>query len=161
MTRAATDSDAGAKRSGGRRWNSPVVATLLSDRRVSLAFAALGVVQILLALGQVRGVPCPTLHGLGIPCPGCGASRACAALLMGDLAAWQRYHAFAPAFLAGVALLLVAGLLPKPKRDWLVERVSWIERRTALAKLLVVSLVVYWLIRLIYAPAEFIRLLKS
>ena len=42
---------------------------------------------------------CPFFRLTGIPCPGCGLSRATLLLLKGDLTGSLRFHAFAPIFL--------------------------------------------------------------
>lgn len=39
-------------------------------------------------------VPCPFLTLTGIPCPGCGMTRSCLALVHGDLALAWSYHPF-------------------------------------------------------------------
>lgn len=48
---------------------------------------------------------CPTATLLGIPCPGCGLTRATLALLHGDLARAVRFHPLSP-----VIVPLLAGL---------------------------------------------------
>ncbi len=54
-------------------------------------------------------VTCPTRLLFGVPCPGCGMTRAFACLWRGDLAAAVRLHPFAPALFA---LLVVGAALP-------------------------------------------------
>jgi len=52
-------------------------------------------------------VLCPTRRFFGLPCPGCGMTRALARLWEGDLSASVRLHPFAPI----VALVLAYGVL--------------------------------------------------
>jgi hypothetical protein len=51
---------------------------------------------------------CVFRRALGIPCPGCGLTRAVAALLRGDLRAAFAYHPAAPVLALEVAALWVA-----------------------------------------------------
>jgi hypothetical protein len=108
-----------------------------------------------------RTLPCPMLHAIGIPCPGCGASRACGALLRGDWHNLVRLHAFAPLFLGSVVIFLLAAALPSQGRDALGRAVDAVERRSGAAKLLLLLLLVYWAARLLYAPGSFIRLMRG
>ncbi|MBZ0122044.1 MAG: DUF2752 domain-containing protein [Sandaracinaceae bacterium] len=67
---------------------------------------------------------CPTRLMFGIPCPGCGLTRASVALLSGDLVAMLRFHPLAPilgplvAWEFGMPLLVELGLVKK----------AWLER---------------------------------
>ncbi len=116
-------------------------------RRGAVAFALLAA-ALLLALS---GTPlCPTALVLGVPCPGCGLTRATLALAHGDLRAALGFHPLAPllvpllAVVFGKALVdYVRGTPPAPP-----ER-AWWARRTAvwLASTLLVLLVAVWLAR--------------
>lgn len=138
-----------------------MLAPMLSDRRLSGAFAALAVVQVGAGLLHLHTFTCPMLGGVGIPCPGCGASRACAALLRGDFKSYATLHMLAPMFLTASALFLAAAVLPATTRDALVRRVERAERLTGLSALMLAALLVYWLARLLYAPHEFTRLMHG
>ena len=138
---------------------SPVLAPLLANRTMSLAILAAALVHTGLVLAGWPGWPCPVRTWLGLPCPGCGLSRACAALLRGE---WQEsltFHAFAPFFLVALALMVVAVCLPPAPRRWLINQVELVERQTGLTALLLVGLVFYWLIRLVFFRAAFINLI--
>jgi hypothetical protein len=121
----------------------------------------MGVGQLSLGVFHLPGVVCPMLHVLGVPCPGCGATRACAAMLRGDWHAWLKMHALAPVFLVAVGLFAVASVLPSGAREPLVRRIEAFERRTGVSTLALAALIVYWLARLAIAPHEFIRLMKG
>jgi hypothetical protein len=69
-----------------------------------------------------------------------------------------RMHAFALPVLAGVAILLLAAILPAPARAKFSAVVDRVERTTGVTFLLLAALLVYWLARLLYAPQAFISL---
>jgi len=69
-----------------------------------------------------------------------------------------RMHAFAPAFVLAILVFWAAAVTVRPTRDRLICAVDRIERRTALPTLMLIGLILYWLARLVYAPAEFLRL---
>jgi hypothetical protein len=76
----------------------------------------------LLLLGVVAFIDlplCPSRCLFGIPCPGCGLTRATIALLRGELVAALRYHPLAP-----LLAPLVIGVLGKP----ILEELGWIPR---------------------------------
>jgi hypothetical protein len=128
---------------------------------VALALSALAAAQVALTRAGLPAWPCPVLHALGIPCPGCGLSRASAELLRGDFAAAIHLHAFAP--LLPFVLLLVgcAGALPEGPRRALLSGLERVERRTGVTTALAAGLVCYWLARLTFTPEAFIRLMKG
>jgi hypothetical protein len=93
---------------------------------------------------------CPTALVFGIPCPGCGLTRATLALSHGDVRAALGFHPLAPllvplvAWVFGKALVdYVRGAPPAPPAR------AWWARRTAvwLASALFVLLVGVWLAR--------------
>jgi len=143
-----------------RAFFSPLMAPLMESRRVSAWLGLAGTAQIVLTQLHIGGVTCPFFHATGIPCPGCGLSRACAAFVRGDWHTWLRMHAFAPFFLLGILLFLASATLRSRARDRLAWVVVRVERRGATA-LLLFAMVVYWLIRLGYSPDRFISLIKS
>lgn len=96
-----------------------------------------------------------------VPCPGCGLSRACAAVIRGDWAQAMRLHAFAPLFLAVILLFCMAACLPRRSRLNLTARIERMERQTAFPTLLLIMLVLYWFVRLLYAPDAFRSLVAT
>lgn len=134
-----------------------VLASLLRDRRVSLGVAAVAAVQVAGVAAGVGGWPCPVKSALGIPCPGCGLTRACIALFRGEFAAAFGLHAFAPVLLLGLAALAVAGLLPAARREAFASLVARFERRTKASYVFFVALLLYWSVRVLFLPGAFNR----
>jgi len=144
-------------------WKSfvPTVFPMLRDRK--LALILLGVITlliVLLALG-IPGWPCPVLQSLGIPCPGCGLTRATLLLLRGDVRASLTYHAFAPVFLLGFSIIGASALLPERPRQSLIERLITLEQRTGIAFILLTALIFYWLARLLFLNSSFVQLIRG
>jgi hypothetical protein len=93
---------------------------------------ALGVfVVVALGIAAVRfDVPlCPTALLFGIPCPGCGLTRATLALMSGSVGRAVDFHplvfVLAPLFsgaLAAAAVSFVRGQAPRSGRAWLAGR---------------------------------------
>ena len=133
------------------------LAALLRDRRVSLGVTAVAAAQVAGVATGVGGWPCPLKAAFGIPCPGCGLTRASVALLRGEFATAFRLHAFAPVLLLGLAALAVAGLLPAARRDAFAALVGRVERRTRVAYVVLAGLLVYWSVRLLFLPGAFNR----
>jgi hypothetical protein len=127
----------------------------MEQRVVVWAFFVLAVVQTVLVALHLPGWPCAFRNLTGQPCPGCGLSRAMAALLRGDFAAAVAFHAFAPLLAACGLLLCAASLLPPAPRERLAARVASFESRTGLAVWLAAAFLVYWLVRLLYYPLTF------
>jgi hypothetical protein len=132
-----------------------MLASLLRDRRVSLGVAAVAAAHVACVAAGVGGWPCPLKGALGIPCPGCGLTRATIALLRGDFAAAFRLHAFAPLLLLGVAAFAVSGLLPAPQRAAFARLVARAEHSTRAAYVVLAALLLYWSARLLFLPGAF------
>lgn len=143
----------------GHRWSwffTPVLARLLQPRwQAGVVIAAAG----LLVGGAFLGWPlwvCP-FHALtGVPCPGCGLSRAVILLLQGDWGGALRVHAFAPLLLAALVLMGVVSLLPERTYRQTVGWIARFERRTGSSSIFLIVLIMYWVIRLITQGFHFI-----
>ncbi len=81
-------------------WASRFTARLKRGSSVALALGALA------GLFVVGVTPCPVAGLLGLPCPGCGLTRASVAMLHGDWALMLRWHPLAP-LLAPIVVVLV------------------------------------------------------
>ena len=114
--------------------------------------------QIILVSIGLPGWRSPFHAFLGIPDLGCGLTRAIVFLLRGE---WQKalvYHAFAPLFVIALGTIGLATFLPNQKRDKLATWIAEIESRTGLTAILLISLVVYWLARLLIMRGDFLTL---
>lgn len=125
------------------------------------SLCALAGLQAVSVRAGAGGWACPFYGGLGVPCPGCGLTRACVALLRGDVRQALALHLFAaPA--AAFALLLAAALtLPGGARHALLSMVEAIERRTRLTQFLLIGMVCYWLVRLALGGQAFAGLIRD
>ena len=92
--------------------------------------------------------PCAFAAITGLPCPGCGMTRAVTALLRGE---WERswaLHPFAGGFLVLGVLLGFASVVPAKWREGLVRAVLAFEHRTRLPLLFLLATVIYGLLRM-------------
>ena len=140
---------------------SPIIAPLMCERPIAWGLAGVVVLQGASAWYGLPGWPCPILHALGVPCPGCGLSRAIFALAQGDWSKAMTLHAFAPFVLLALALIICGGMLPESRRLALAGAVAAIERRTGLTSLMLIGLLIYWAARLALMPTLFIQMLKG
>jgi len=138
-------------------WADITLASLLRDRRVSLGVTAVAAAQVAAVAAGVGGWPCPMKNALGIPCPGCGLTRATVSLLRGEFAAAFSLHAFAPVLVLGLAAFAVAGLLPAARRESFAGLVGRFERRTKATYLVPAAMFLYWSVRLLFLPGAFNR----
>ena len=131
-----------------RAWFTPIFAPLLQDRRVDLALLGAGALQLSLSVFGITGWACPIKTFLGIPCPGCGLTSAIGDLFRGEWRHALSTHAFAPLFLLVGTILLLVTVLPKRQRTATISAISAFEMRTGISALVLISLVVYWFVRL-------------
>ncbi len=139
----------------------PVLADFLESHRTCKW--VVGIVILYFGLGSfgVFNWQCPIWYTLGIPCPGCGLSRAIIALVQGD---WERsftLHAFAPFFLLALILITIVTLLPALQRQGVINWISLVERHTGITNFLLIGLVFYWLGRLLILQETFIHLIAE
>jgi hypothetical protein len=127
----------------------------MEQRIVALALAAMALLQTVLVALHQPGWPCPFRAATGLPCPGCGLSRAMVALLRGDWRTALAFHAFAPLGALCAVIIVAGALAPGRLRARLAARVGAFEERTGLAVWLAVAFLMYWLARLLYYPLTF------
>jgi hypothetical protein len=140
---------------------SPVLSPILHDRRLSSLISGAAFLQVLLVSLRLGGWPCPFFHTLGIPCPGCGMTRATLFLIQGQ---WKQafvMHAFAPALLVALALIFFCTISPRAYAERMAQRAEFLERYTGLTTLLIGGLILYWLARLVIFQAAFVRLIRG
>ena len=128
---------------------TPVLGSLLSDRWLTAIFLGVGLTQVILVTIGLQGWQCPIENALGISCPGCGLTTAMTLLLKGQWAAAVEMHAFAPLFWVILAGMLVAMGLPSASLRTLSAAITAIERKTGIAAIVMLSMLLYWLLRVL------------
>jgi hypothetical protein len=137
------------------------LATVLRDRTFGLVLT--GALGLHIALGSL-GLPaweCPLFRLTGVPCPGCGLTRACILLMRGELQASLKFHAFAPIFLLLIAILIIGTFLPRAVTEPLIDKAETLERQTGLTIIILGGLILYWLARLLLIPTTFAQLIRG
>jgi hypothetical protein len=134
--------------------------SLLANRAVSACLCGAAALQLGLRVFGAGGWPCPFLLAFGLPCPGCGLSRAAVILLSGDLRRALTLHAFAPFFVAVLTLLFIATVLGPQERARAAEWVGRIEQRTGISLWLLGALLAYWALRLALDGPQFVSLVR-
>jgi hypothetical protein len=141
--------------------HAPILAPILESRTMALTITGAAVLHCGLMWWGLPSWTCPIRSQLGIPCPGCGLSRAISAFVHGDWQASFRLHAFAPLFLIALLVIAVGLILPLPQRHWLIKQVDLIERKTGITAVLLIGLVFYWLVRLTFFHETFVKLIMG
>ena len=137
------------------------ISPVLRDRKLAFVVTGVAGVQIALVSLSLPGWVCPFFRLTGIPCPGCGLTRAVILLLKGDFRDSLRFHAFAPIFLlAAVAFILVL-LLPKSIIQPALSKVERLEHQTGFPAIILVGLILYWLARLLFLQGAFVQLIRG
>jgi hypothetical protein len=123
-------------------------ASLLAQRPLCLALTAAAVAHLAANAVGLPGWVCPWKAATGIPCPGCGLTRATIHLVRGDVAGALHLHPFAPVAVAGIALIVAAAILPAPPRNRLVQAVARVDPGGLTSMVLLAALIAVWLLKL-------------
>ncbi len=127
---------------------TPVLAPMLQNRWLISIFVAFGVAQLVLVFFGLSGWQCPIYDTLGVICPGCGMTTAMTLLLQGHWQLALQTHAFAPVILIVLMMMLVARGLGSASLRKLSAIVERLERKSGITAILLLSMVVYWLLRI-------------
>ena len=116
--------------------------------RIALCSGSLGLV----GLAMSQGFPlCPMAGSLGIPCPGCGLTRATLALLRGDVGTALHFHPLVGLLTPLFVTFMATGvwqLLRDPARPRRPSRIRWNAPALNVAALLLLVLTLgVWLAR--------------
>jgi hypothetical protein len=137
------------------------VFPVLRDRKFTLVLAGATGLQIALVSLSLPAWDCPFFRLTGIPCPGCGLSRAVILLLKGDFLGSLRFHAFAPIFLLAAVVVILTVLLPQSVIQPAISKAERLERQTGFTVIILVGLILYWLARLLFLQATFVQLIRG
>jgi hypothetical protein len=129
-------------------WYAPVFSSLLENRREGIVIVGAGVLHLGLSLAGLSVWDCPILAVTGVPCPGCGLTRATMEVLRGEVISSLQTHAFAPVLLLALAVMFFTLILPEKHRQSLLAMVRVLETRNGLTSFLLSMLVLYWCVRL-------------
>ena len=127
---------------------TPLLAPMIRNRWLVSMLIGFGTVQVLLVMAGLPGWPCPIQGTLSVVCPGCGLSRAMALLLKGHWHLAVQTHMFAPVILLVLIVMPVSAVLPASHLKTLAGRIDRLERQSGIAAILVLSMIVYWLLRI-------------
>jgi len=139
----------------------PILSTILRDRKLSIAICAVAFLQLLLVFARLPGWPCPFFHASGLPCPGCGMTRASLFLAHGQLKQAIIAHAFAPFFLIALSIITFCAASPRTYVTSIANKAEALERYTGITGLLLIGLIVYWLARLLFMQGAFVRMIQG
>ena len=139
----------------------PPISSVLRDRKFTFALAGAAGLHITLVSLSLPSWECPFFRLTGIPCPGCGLSRASILLLRGEVAESFRFHAFGPIFLFAIFALFLSVVLPKSMVQPAIARAELAERKTGLTVLILAGLILYWLARLLFLQSAFVQLIRG
>jgi uncharacterized protein DUF2752 len=137
------------------------LAPLLRNRRFGLLLTGALSLNIVAIGLHLPGWECAFFRVTGLPCPGCGLTRACMLLLKGELQASIKFHAFAPVFVLFIAILIVCMLLPRTITDGFITKAEALERQTGITIIILGGLILYWLARLLLFPTAFAQLIRG
>jgi hypothetical protein len=129
-------------------WYAPAFSSLLENRREGLVIFGAGALHLGLSLAGLPAWRCPILAATGVPCPGCGITRATIQLLHGDMALSLQTHVFAPILLLALVFMLAAIFLPEKNRLSMIAAFKDMETHYGLTSYLMSALMLYWCIRL-------------
>ena len=130
-------------------FSSPVLGPLMRNRWVSVLLATIMVVQFLLTTAGAVAWQCPVKSTLGIECPACGLTRAMVLFARGHWKAAIDLHAFAPLFLGAGIFLVVSSIMPSRLQQKIADQITAFERLSGIVGLLMLSILDYWILRII------------
>jgi hypothetical protein len=125
-----------------------ILAKLLTDRRIAAVLSATAVFIIVLKMAGLGGWHCPFNTAFGQPCPGCGLTRALAALMGGNWQTALQTHPLAPFAAAAMLLLTAVAVLPAAAGQRITAAVAMVESHSGMCWLVIVAAIGHWVGRL-------------
>jgi hypothetical protein len=129
---------------------TPFLGPLLQNRLIIGTLAVMTTLQVGLTAAGLPAWQCPLNATLGVPCPGCGLTRAMVLLIQGHWHTSFHSHAFAPIFLIGVMVLTIISIAPKKFQEKATRWTTEFEKRTGVVAVLMMALLIYWIFRIIH-----------
>lgn len=127
---------------------APTLALIIQNRCFLALIAGLSILQVGLTAAGWRGWQCPIHFISGVPCPGCGLSRAMALFIQGKWQTAIAVHAFAPILAVAVGFLAIAAIMPRSLQHRTARHVAAWERRSGFVAFVVLAMFIYWGLRL-------------
>jgi hypothetical protein len=124
-------------------------ATILRERPLLAGLVISGVALVILNLLGIGVWPCTFKMTTGLPCPGCGMTRAMKHLGQGNVATALHYHPFSPAIFAGALIMTVVLFLPRRLHAIVVAHAEAWERRTGLTTWIILGMLGYGIWRMV------------
>lgn len=128
-----------------------MIRVVLGQR--ALAWALAGGLAFYFGAARLLGFAvyrCPFHATTGLPCPGCGMSRALLELAAGNWREALRLHPFALYLMLWAVMLAGAALLPTRRRDRWAAGWAGFEARTRFHAAMLVAFVVFGIARLLW-----------
>ena len=125
-------------------WLAPLLRQVVLCRALTVTMMVLGVAHLL----GFSLWPCLFANVTGLPCPGCGMTRAMGALVRGDWNAAVQFHPFAPGLVLFAFLVAFVALTPRKLHDSLVRIIERMEVKTRIPTLFLLAAIIYGLLRM-------------
>ena len=133
----------------GKSIFTPILAPFIQDSRMILLLYSIVTVNLLFMAWGLPFWQCPIKSFVGLPGPGCGLSTAMIFLMHGDWKSAITMHVFSPVFFVGLVVILLIVMLPRVLHRRAVHWIAELEKRTGFALFLLLSVLVYGIIRLL------------
>lgn len=138
------------KRKLGKIFFQPFFSLLLRQKSLCLVLLLIAGILFLLQILKITVWVCPFFKITGLDCPGCGMTRAAAALFYGDIRRSLQLHPFASLFIAGWLLLLLAIIIPEKFNKRIIAQLENLEKKTGIVLLFLLFFLLFGVVRLIY-----------
>jgi hypothetical protein len=123
-------------------------AALLRERPLCYALLSAGILLVGANVLKIRVWVCAFRELTGLPCPGCGMTRAMSALCKGQLERALSYHPLSPLVFVALLMLAVITFLPQRSRAIVLPQLHLLEQRTGFSTLSILALLGYGIWRI-------------
>jgi hypothetical protein len=127
---------------------TPALAPFMQQRSFLIFLAGIAIIQVGLTAAGWPGWQCPIYSASGIPCPGCGLSRAMALFIQGHWQAALGMHALAPIFLIATMFFAAVAAMPRRLQQTVLMWVADLEKRTGIMIIVMAAVFIYWGLRI-------------